>query len=433
MKILVVGDGGREHALLWKLHRDQPGHEYFVTRGNAGTDAIARAIDRAPGEVAGLLNFAEEEGIEYVVVGPEVPLAAGIVDAFRGAGIGVFGPTRAAARIESSKAFAKRLMSENGVPTGRFDVFHRPEPAVRFVERELGVPCVVKASGLAAGKGAFVCRTPEDVTEAIDACLVRRDFGEAGAEIVVEEFLQGEELSILVLADGERLVPFIASQDHKAAEEGDRGPNTGGMGAYAPVSIVDEALLEEIVDAIFRPTLDAMAGMDRAFTGCLYAGLMITARGPRVLEWNARFGDPETQALLPLLESDLLELMRATPPEGNLAGLEARWRKGTAITVVASAKGYPGPYATDIPLSIPDDLARPGSFDESGVVVFHAGTTRRRGGGIVSSGGRVLGVTAVGGDLVEARERAYAAIDRIEAPGLRCRKDIGWRELARIS
>lgn len=432
MKILVVGDGGREHALLWKLHRDHPGHEYFVTRGNAGTDTIARAIDRAPGEVAALLNFAEEEGVEYVVVGPEVSLAAGIVDAFRGAGIGVFGPTRAAARIESSKAFAKRLMAENGVPTGRFDVFHRPEPAARFVEREMGVPCVVKASGLAAGKGAFVCRTPGDVTEALDACLVRRDFGEAGAEIVVEEFLEGEELSILALTDGKRLVPFIASQDHKAAEEGDRGPNTGGMGAYAPVSIVDQALLEEIVDGIFRPTLDAMAGMDRAFTGCLYAGLMITAAGPCVLEWNARFGDPETQALLPLLESDLLELMRATGPEGSLAGLEARWRKGAAITVVASAKGYPGPYATDIPISIPDDLARPESFDESGVVVFHAGTTRS-GAGIVSSGGRVLGVTAAGGDLVEARERAYAAIDRIEAPGLRCRRDIGWRELARIS
>lgn len=430
MTILVLGHGGREHALLWKLRRDHPEHDYLVTRGNPGTEPIARSVDCGPAEVAGLLNVAHEEGVDFVVVGPEVPLAAGVVDAFRGAGIGAFGPTRAAARIESSKAFAKRLMAEAGVPTGRFDVFRRAEPAARFVENELGVPCVVKASGLAAGKGALVCRTAEEVTEALAACLVRRDFGEAGEEIVVEEFLEGEELSILALTDGERIVPFLASQDHKTAREGDRGPNTGGMGAYAPVSIVDDSLRDRVVDEIFRPTLDAMAEMDRTFTGCLYAGLMITDEGPRVLEWNARFGDPETQALLPLLESDLLEVMRAAGPDGGLEDIEPRWRDGAAITVVAAAKGYPGPYATGTPISIPEDLARPDSFDEQGVVVFHAGTARRK-NELVSTGGRVLNVTAIGSDLVEARERAYAAIERIESPGLRHRSDIGWREVAR--
>ncbi|HUP20410.1 MAG TPA: phosphoribosylamine--glycine ligase [Gemmatimonadota bacterium] len=429
MRGLVVGSGGREHALLWKLSRDHPEHDLLVTRGNGGTGGLARAVDVDPADVAAVAALVEAEDVDFTVVGPEVPLAAGLADLLRDTGRAVFGPGRAAARLEGSKAFAKALMAEAGVPTTAFGTFRTREEAAAFAAG-LGIPCVVKASGLAAGKGAIVCRTPGGLEDALDACFVRRDFGAAGDEVVVEEFLEGEELSMIALTDGEALVPLLPSQDHKAALDGDRGPNTGGMGAYAPVSVVDDALRERVLEEIFRPTLAAMADAGAPITGCMYAGLMMTPEGPKVLEWNVRFGDPEAQALLPLLESDLLELLSRATPGGGLAGAAPRWREGACVTVVAAAEGYPGEYAKGSPIRIPDDLEAPDAFDARGEVVFHAGTARRN-GELVAAGGRVLNVTAVGGSVGEARTKAYAALERIHAPGLRWRTDIGWREVAR--
>jgi phosphoribosylamine--glycine ligase len=290
---------------------------------------------------------------------------------------------------------------------------------------------VVKASGLAAGKGAIVCATRAESDDALDACFLRREFGAAADEVVVEELLGGEEVSLIAITDGRSLVPFLPSQDHKRALDADQGPNTGGMGAYAPVSIADEAFVERAMDEIFRPTLAGLAAEGIAFSGVLYAGLMLTAEGPKVLEWNVRFGDPECQALLPLLESDLLELLRAASPGGSgLAGTRATWRTGACVTVVAASEGYPGSYVTGVPIGIPPEMEAESAFGASGVVVFHAGT-RRDGGRLVTAGGRVLGVTAVGDDLAAARDRAYGALGRIEGKGLRWRTDIGWRDLAR--
>jgi phosphoribosylamine--glycine ligase len=440
LKVLVLGSGGREHALLWKLHRDRPEHEYLAAPGNPGTAALARSVAVDPADPAALVALARDERVGFTIVGPEVPLAAGVVDALRDAGLPIFGPTRAAARLETSKAFAKELMERRGVPTARFRVFRDRAGAAAYA-RDLGIPCVVKASGLAGGKGALVCGSEIELEEALDACFVRREFGAAAEEVVVEEYLEGEECSIIALTDGESLLPFPSSQDHKRAEEGDRGPNTGGMGAYAPVSAVDAALEARIHREIFAPTLAAMREGCAPFTGCLYAGLMLTAEGPKVLEWNVRLGDPETEALLPLLESDLLELLMATAPEAggpgpmpeqSLGAMRPRWRAGACVTVVAASTGYPGLYAKGAPITIPDDLAASDSFDREGVVVFHAGTALE-GGRLVTAGGRVLDVTAVGRDLIEAREKAYRALARIEAPSLHWRTDIGWRELERFA
>jgi phosphoribosylamine--glycine ligase len=393
-------------------------------------EALGTAVDVSSSDVEAVAALAAVEDVGFTVVGPEIALAAGLADRLRADGRAVFGPGADGGRLEASKAFAKRLMAERGVPTARFGVFRDRDGAAAFA-RELGGRCVVKASGLAAGKGALVCATPADTERALDACFVRREFGAAGDEVVVEELIEGEEVSLIALTDGESLVPFLSSQDHKRALDGDHGPNTGGMGAYVPVSIADGALVARALDEIFLPTLAGLAAEGIAFSGVLYAGLMLTAEGPKVLEWNVRFGDPECQALLPLLESDLLELLvAASPGGGGLAGARARWREGACVTVVAASEGYPDAYETGAPIGVPADLEFPGAFDESGVVVFHAGT-RRDSGRVVSVGGRVLDVTAVGANFCEARDRAYAALDRIGGEGLRWRSDIGWRELAR--
>jgi phosphoribosylamine--glycine ligase len=370
------------------------------------------------------------EDVDFTVVGPEVPLAAGLADRLRAEGRAVFGPGADGARLEGSKAFSKRLMADTGVPTARFDVFRDRAAADAFAQ-ELGDGCVVKASGLAAGKGAIVCATRAEVDDALDACFLRREFGAAADEVVVEELLEGEEVSLIAITDGQSLVPLLPSQDHKRALDGDEGPNTGGMGAYAPVSIIDDAFVERAVEEIFRPTLAGLAAQGIAFSGVLYAGLMLTADGPKVLEWNVRFGDPECQALLPLLQSDLLELLlAASPGGGGLSGTRATWRPGACVTVVAASEGYPGRYDTGVPIGIPKELEAETAFGSTGVVVFHAGT-RRDGGRVVTAGGRVLGVTAVGDDLAEARGRAYDALARIDGRGLRWRTDIGRRDLAR--
>jgi phosphoribosylamine---glycine ligase len=420
MKILIVGNGGREHALLWKLKRDSPAAEFFITGGNAGTERLARSLPIGSADIDALAAWA---------AGPEVPLARGIVDRFRMRSLPVFGPDARAARIESSKVFAKQLFERYGIPTARYRTFTEIESARTYV-REHGAPIVVKASGLAAGKGAVVCMTVPEALAALDEMLGQHSFGDAGSEVVVEEFMTGEELSVFALCDGVRAVPMLPAQDHKRIGEGDTGPNTGGMGAYAPVSIATESLRREITETILNPTLAALAQEGSPFSGLLYAGLMLTPEGPKVIEYNCRFGDPETQVILPLMESSLLDPMLAIARGdglGDWAEGGLRWRSGAAVTTVLASPGYPGDYETGAAISIP-----PGLEEADDVVVFHAGTARRD-GTIVSTGGRVLSVTALGPDVSAAAARSRDAADAIQFAGAQFRRDIAWREIARTS
>jgi phosphoribosylamine--glycine ligase len=424
MKVLIVGDGGREHALLWKLHRDRPSIDFHITRGNGGTHALAKSVGLDPGDVDGVARWADSEDVDLVVVGPEAPLAAGIVDALHARGVPAFGPTAGAAEIEASKAFSKDVMNAAGVPTAAYEVFSTADQAAAYV-RGRGAPIVVKASGLAAGKGAIVCDTVEHALQAIDRMLTARDFGEAGREIVIEDFMEGEELSVFALTDGREVLLMQPSQDHKRVGEGDTGPNTGGMGAYAPVSIVDDALIDTIVDTILMPTLAEMRRRDRPFRGLLYAGLMLTADGPSVVEFNCRFGDPETQAVLPLLRSSLLEPMTAIARGTGLGDARLAWRDAAAVTTVLASGGYPGSYEKGKEITIP-----PGLEARDDVHVFHAGTIRRN-GQLVTSGGRVLAVTGIGAGIEAAARTSRDAAERITFPGRQYRTDIGWRELER--
>lgn len=420
MRILIVGNGGREHALLWKLRHDAPAATFFATRPNGGMADECTAVDIAPNDVVALAGWAAARRIDLAVIGPEGPLAAGLSDRMRQSGVPVFGPSAAAARIESSKAYAKDLMAAADVPTAAYEVHTDPEAAEACIEAG-GAPVVVKASGLAAGKGAVVCDTvPEAVRTA--RSMLAGAFGNAGSKVVVEEYMEGEELSVFCLAHGEDFVPLLSSQDHKRIGEGDTGPNTGGMGAYAPVGFVTDALMAEVGERIVAPVLRAMAESGCAFSGLLYAGLMVTADGPRVVEFNCRFGDPETQAVLPLLDSSLLEPMMAIADGGDLGGYAPVFRAGAAVTTVLAAGGYPGAYPKGAPISLP---ATP-----PGVEVFHAGT-RMDGGRLVTSGGRVLAVTATAGDFRHARRRSRGAAEAITFEGRQFRRDIGWREAER--
>lgn len=424
MKILIVGNGGREHALLWKLRRDAPDAEFYITKGNGGTADLATSLPLAPTDVAALAAWAESNAIDLTVVGPEAPLDAGIVDVFTRRGLAIFGPTRDAAAIESSKAYAKSLMARAGVPTAAYRSFTEIGAAEAYI-REMGAPIVVKASGLAAGKGAVVCDTVEAAIHAARAMLTGGEFGAAGSEIVVEEFMEGEELSVFALTDGENVLTMLPAQDYKRVGEGDVGPNTGGMGAYAPVSRVDAALLERIRREILFPTLAALREDRRPFRGLLYAGLMLTADGPKVVEFNARFGDPETEALLPLLRSSLLEPMLGIARGDTITTSRLEWHDGYALTTVLASAGYPGVYETGKPITIPSDVA-----EADDIVVFHAGTELRD-GQLVTSGGRVLAVTAVAPTIEQAAERSRAAAEAIQFEGKHYRRDIGWRELKR--
>lgn len=426
MKILVVGNGGREHALLWKLKRDAPGAQLFVTLGNGGTDALATPLPFKPGEMQALAGWAEMEGVDLTVVGPEAPLAAGMVDHFASRGLAAFGPTRAAAEIESSKAFAKGLMARHGVPTAAFHTFTELGAAEACV-REMGAPVVVKASGLAAGKGAVVCATEEEALEALGEMLGSGAFGEAGREVVVEEFMTGEELSLFALTDGTDVLPMLPAQDHKRVGEGETGPNTGGMGAYAPVSIATPELLERVRSEILLPTVAALAEEGRPFRGLLYAGLMLTAEGPKVVEFNCRFGDPETQVVLPLLDSALLEPMAAIAAGGSIRGMELRWRPEAAVTTVVASGGYPGDYRSGLPVEIPAELEESRA---EGLLLFHAGTARRD-GSLVTAGGRVLAVTALAPTVAEAAEWSRHGAEAVRFEGRLFRRDIGWREVRR--
>jgi phosphoribosylamine---glycine ligase len=422
MKALIVGGGGREHALAWKLSRDQPSLEIIAAPGNPGIAELGTCVPVIADDIPEIVALAKNEKPALVVIGPEAPLAAGLADSLRAAGIPVFGPSRAAARIESSKAFAKALMREAGVPTARAIRCVEVAPAKRAA-RELGAPVVVKASGLAAGKGVIVCETIADADAAIDSMLRDDSFGTAGREVLVEEFMEGEELSLFAITDGTTVLPMLAAQDHKRLLDGDKGPNTGGMGAYAPVSLGTRELVADAVDRVFTPTLDALRTAGAPFSGLLYAGLMLTPQGPKVVEFNARFGDPETEAILPLLESSLLEPLLAVANGSGLAGHELLWSTRHAVTTVVAAAGYPNSPRRGTTIKLPP--RRPN------VCVFHAGTAEGSGGELVTSGGRVFAVTAVAASLDEARRESVRVAGDIELEGKQLRTDIGWREQER--
>jgi phosphoribosylamine---glycine ligase len=425
MKILIVGNGAREHAILWKLRQDDPRAEFFITRGNAGTVGLATALPLDADEIQALAGWALRERVDLTVVGPEIPLAEGIVDLFSAQGLPIFGPTRAAAEIESSKAFAKGLMADHGIPTASFEVFTDAASATDYVRRA-NVPIVVKASGLAAGKGAVVCETVEEAVEAVEDILGRGLFGAAGEQLVVEEFMQGEELSVFAICDGESIITLLPAQDHKRIGEGDMGPNTGGMGAYAPVSIATPDLVQRIEREIVVPTIQALASLKRPYRGVLYTGVMITDEGPKVVEFNCRLGDPEAQVVLPLMDSSLLDLLMAVATGRSLADASpVRWKDGAAVATVLASGGYPGSYEKGMPITLPSEVESPK------ILFFHAATELRDGGQPVTSGGRVLTVTALGRDIAEAAEKSRAAAETINFDGRTFRRDIGWREMAR--
>ena len=419
MRVLLIGSGGREHALAWKMTQSDRLEKLFVAPGNGGTQAIAENVALDVTDHASVVDFALREQIDLVVVGPEVPLVAGISDDLRAAGLAVFGPSKVAAQLEGSKAFTKALCDEMGIPTAAYAKFDALEPALAYLDQQ-GAPIVIKADGLAAGKGVTVAETLEQAQEAVRDCF-SGTFGAAGAEVVIEECLVGDEASLFAICDGEHTILLPAAQDHKRAFDDDKGPNTGGMGAYAPAPVMTDALIERAYREIVAPAIKGMAARGTPFSGVLFTGLMITKDGPKLIEFNTRFGDPETQVLMMLLESDVLDILEATA-QGTLANVSPRWKREVALTVVLAANGYPGAYEKNTV------IANAAGLDSDTIQVFHAGTVRD-GDRLLANGGRVLNVTAIGDDVGEARERAYAAVDAIDWPDGFCRRDIGWRAL----
>ncbi len=422
--VLLVGGGGREHALAWKLAQSPGLGRMIAAPGNPGIAAHARCVPVKDTAIDDLVALAQQERPDLVVVGPEVPLALGLADRMRAAGLAVFGGSAAAARLESSKAFAKELMARHRIPTARFGTF-REAVAARAFCRELGAPLVVKADGLAAGKGVLICRSLGEADAALAHCLEARAFGDSGLTVVVEEFLRGEEASFFALSDGTTALPLAAAQDHKTVWDGDRGPNTGGMGAYSPAPVMDAAMEARVMAEIVRPTIAAMAAEGAPYTGVLFVGLMITREGPKVIEFNCRFGDPECQALLPRLQEDLLALLLAAATGKGLPPSLA-WSPRASVCVVMTSAGYPGRYDTGTAIT---GLEAAGALPD--VTVFHAGTARA-GGGLVTAGGRVLGVQALGDDVAAAIRTAYAAVERIRFDGAHYRRDIGHHALRRL-
>lgn len=422
MRVLVVGGGGREHALVWKLKQSPRVKEIFCAPGNAGIAALATCVNISAEDIPGLLAFAKDKGIDLTLVGPEAPLCAGIADRFQEAGLKIFGPSRAAAEIEGSKVVAKDIMAKYGIPTARYAVFTSAEDAAQHIN-QIGAPCVVKADGLAAGKGVIVAMDNETALDAVRSIMVDRDFGEAGKLVVVEECLVGEEVSILAFTDGVNVVPMVSSQDHKRVFDNDQGPNTGGMGAYAPAPVYTPALHRQVMDEIIVPMIRALDAEGRAYSGVIYAGLMITGTGPKVLEFNARFGDPETQPVLSLLETDLIEIIDAIL-EKRLDSIDIKWKKQSSVCVVLASGGYPGSYEKGKVIKGLDQVSPE-------TMVFHAGTAKKD-GEIVTAGGRVLGVTAVGPDILAAIKSAYKTVEKISFDGMQYRKDIGRRAIERL-
>ena len=423
MKALIVGGGGREHALAWKLKQDDPSIELLAAPGNPGIAELARCVAVAATDVPRVVDLAVAERVGLAVIGPEAPLAAGLGDALRSKGVHTFGPSAAAARIETSKRFSKDVMIDAGVPTARAS-YHTDVESARRAVAELGAPVVIKATGLAAGKGVVVATTIDEAHSAIDRMLRDRTLGDAGSEILVEEFMEGEELSLFALTDGERFLTMLPAQDHKRLFAGDAGPNTGGMGAYAPVAIGTAEVIATAASRVIEPTLAALRERGAAFSGLLYAGLMLTTEGPKVVEFNCRFGDPETQTILPLLASSLLDPMLAVATGAGLAGSTPfAWSRSFAVTTVVAAGGYPDAPRTGDPITLP--------VPDENVIAFHAGTARNPAGELVTAGGRVLAATAIA-PTFDAAQRAsaeYAAA--IEFAGKQYRADIGWRESAR--
>jgi phosphoribosylamine--glycine ligase len=422
MNVLLIGSGGREHALAWALAASPLLTKLYCAPGNAGIAEVAECVPLAVEDHPAVVKFAKEKAIDFVVVGPEQPLVVGIVDDLAAAGIKAFGPSRAAAQLEGSKGFTKDLCAELGLPTGAYRRFTEAAAAKAYAATQ-SLPIVIKADGLAAGKGVTIATSRAEADTAIDACFAGA-FGSAGYEVVVEEFLDGEEASFFALVDGTHALALATAQDHKRVGDGDTGPNTGGMGAYSPAPIMTPALVQRTMDELILPTVRGMAARRMPFRGVLYAGLMLTADGPKLIEYNTRFGDPETQVLVMRLKSDLLAALLAAT-DGVLGAFDLRWSDDVALTVAMASKGYPGAYEKGTEIR---GLEAAGAIE--GVEIFHAGT-ERRGGRLLATGGRVLNVTARGRTVAEAQARAYAAIDLIDWPGGFCRRDIGWRAIAR--
>lgn len=423
MRVLVVGSGGREHALVWKLAQSKKVDKLFCAPGNPGTAKLAENVPVQPDNLVGLLHLARHEKIDFTIVGPEDPLSRGIVDRFTQRGHPIFGPTQRAARLESSKVFSRKLCKHHAIPGAEFGTFTDPEAARKYV-REHGTPIVVKADGLAKGKGVYVCRSTQEANTAIEDILVKKLFGDAGNEVVVEECLKGEEASVLAFTDGRNIYAMESAQDHKPAYDGDKGPNTGGMGAYSPAPVVTREVQARIEREVLVPTVHAMNAEECPYRGVLYAGLMITRNGPKVLEFNVRFGDPETQPILVRLKSDLLDVLVAVT-KGDLDKVTLEWEARPAVCVVMASGGYPGSYEKGKEITGLDEVAR-----MKDVVVFHAGTAEKD-GHVTTNGGRVLGVTALGKSVGDAKQRAYEAVKLIHFEGAHYRTDIADKAVTR--
>jgi phosphoribosylamine--glycine ligase len=421
MKILVVGGGAREHALVWKISRSPLVTKIYCAPGNAGIATLAECLPLLSDDIAGLRSFAHENRIDLTVVGPEAPLAAGIVDEFRKLKLQILGPHKAAARIEASKAFSKDLMVRLRIPTAEARTFTAVGPALEYLERR-DAPIVVKADGLAQGKGVVVAATRAEARQAVTAMLAEKAFGDAGTRVVIEDFLDGEELTVMAFTDGKTVLPLAPAQDHKRVGDGDRGPNTGGMGAYAPAPIGSRELVDRVRRTILEPVVEGLSQMGSPFHGVLYAGVMVVGGEPKVLEFNARMGDPETQVVLPLLKTDLVEVLMAVV-EHRLDQLAVEWHPSSAVCVVLAAPGYPGSYTKGAAIAGLSELE-----GQEDIIVFHAGTVSSP-QGILTAGGRVLGVTGVGKNLAEARERAYTGVRHLRFEGMHFRQDIGARAL----
>lgn len=421
MKLLLIGSGGREHALAWAFSKSPRLTKLYAAPGNAGIAKVAELSDLDVSNHDAVIDFCRSKEIDLVVVGPEAPLVVGLVDDLEAAGIKAFGPSKAAAQLEGSKAFTKGVCDEADIPTAGYGRFDNAEAALAYV-REKGAPIVVKADGLAAGKGVVVAMTLQEAEDAVRACF-EGSFGAAGAEVVVEEFLEGEEASFFVISDGTNALPLATAQDHKRAHDGDTGPNTGGMGAYSPAPVMTDELVSEVMNRVIEPTIATLAKRGTPFKGVLYAGLMITTEGPKLIEYNTRFGDPECQVLLMRLKSDILDIILASV-EGQLATTSATWRDEVALSVVMAAKGYPGSYDKGTEIRGLDQLS------SDALEVFHAGT-KQDGNRLLANGGRVLNVTALGATVREAQQNAYKAVSRIDWPEGFCRSDIGWRAIER--
>jgi phosphoribosylamine--glycine ligase len=421
MRVMVVGSGGREHALVWKIAQSPKVSKIYCAPGNAGISEQATLVPIKANDLNGLLNFASREKIDLTIVGPEEPLTKGIVDLFESKGLSIFGASQRAAELEGSKAFAKEMMKKCHIPTGSYEIFGNPKEAKNYI-RKLGTPVVVKADGLAAGKGVMVCNSVEEAIQSVDRIMVERIFGEAGNRVVVEEYLVGEEASYIAFTDGKVILPMASSQDHKPIFDGDKGPNTGGMGAYSPAPVVTDEVHERILERILRPIIQGMGEEGRPYKGVLYAGLMIHDGHPRVLEFNARFGDPETQPVLMRMKGDIIPILDACM-KGNLSGCEIEWDSRASVCVVMASRGYPGNYEKGKPISGMKEVSK-----MEDVFVFHAGTALKD-SQMVTNGGRVLGVTGLGKDIPRAIERTYEAVKKISWEGVHYRTDIGQKAL----